>query len=160
MALHFLPIYNCFYWSMSSSGNQQPIEALVNVENQKSEASFFQILDMVFCIYFSIDSNKSAIYLAGFIGWTRLFCIVRFPWFPWYIIGLVHTGYSFWDQLHNFLHKFTWIVLSVHKLNKLGKFWYIYGQLLNIMSSYGWYKKVYNDLIIVNLHFICDFKRS
>ena len=23
----------------------------------------------------------------------------------------------------NFLHKFTWIVLSVHKLNKVGKFW-------------------------------------
>ena len=33
------------------------------------------------------------------------------------------TGYSFWDRLRNFLHKFTWIVLSVHKLNKLGKFW-------------------------------------
>ena len=33
------------------------------------------------------------------------------------------TGYSFWDGLHKFLHKFTWIVLSVHKLNKLGKFW-------------------------------------
>ena len=35
------------------------------------------------------------------------------------------TGYSFWDWLLNFLHKFTWIVLSVHKLNKLGKFWAI-----------------------------------
>ena len=34
-----------------------------------------------------------------------------------------HTGYSFWDRLRNFLHKFTWIVLSVHKLNKLDKFW-------------------------------------
>ena len=33
------------------------------------------------------------------------------------------TGYSFWDRLHNFLHKFIWIVFSVHKLNKLGKFW-------------------------------------
>ena len=32
------------------------------------------------------------------------------------------TGNSFWDRLCNFLHKFTWIVLSVHKLNKLGKF--------------------------------------
>ena len=32
------------------------------------------------------------------------------------------TGYSFWDRLRK-LHKFTWIVLSVHKLNKLGKFW-------------------------------------
>ena len=32
------------------------------------------------------------------------------------------TGYSFWDRLRNFLHKFIWIVLSVHKLNKLGKF--------------------------------------
>ena len=33
------------------------------------------------------------------------------------------TGYYFWDRLRNFLHKFTRIVLSVHKLNKLGKFW-------------------------------------
>ena len=39
---------------------------------------------------------------------------------------------SFWDWLRNFLHKFSWIGLSVHKLNKLGKFWQIYGQLLNI----------------------------
>ena len=41
------------------------------------------------------------------------------------IVFFVHhfTGYSFWDRLRNFLHKFTWIVLSVHKLNKLGKFW-------------------------------------
>ena len=32
------------------------------------------------------------------------------------------TGYSFflWNRLRNFLHTFTWIVLSVHKLNKLG----------------------------------------
>ena len=33
------------------------------------------------------------------------------------------TGYSFLDWLRNFLHKFTWILLSLHKLNKLGKFW-------------------------------------
>ena len=32
-------------------------------------------------------------------------------------------GYSFWDRLPNLLHKFTWIVLSVHKLNKLDNFW-------------------------------------
>ena len=51
------------------------------------------------------------------------------------------TGYSFWDWLRIFLLKFTWIVLIVHKLKKLGKFWKIYGQLLNIMSSYGWYEK-------------------
>ena len=35
----------------------------------------------------------------------------------------------------------TQIVLSVHKLNKLGKFWWIHGQLLSIMSLYGWYQK-------------------
>ena len=33
------------------------------------------------------------------------------------------TGDSFWDPLRNFLYKFTRIVLSVYKLNKLGKFW-------------------------------------
>ena len=36
------------------------------------------------------------------------------------------TGYSFWDRLRNFLHKFTWIVLSVQKLNKLGKYVYVF----------------------------------
>ena len=35
------------------------------------------------------------------------------------------TGYSFWDRFHNFLHRFTWIVLALHKLNKLGKLWTI-----------------------------------
>ena len=35
----------------------------------------------------------------------------------------LRTGYSFWDRLHNYLHKFPWIVLSVHKLNKIWKFW-------------------------------------
>ena len=41
------------------------------------------------------------------------------------ISGLVLTltGYSFWDRLRSFLHKFTRIVLSVHNLNKPGKFW-------------------------------------
>ena len=39
------------------------------------------------------------------------------------VLILTYTGYSFWDRLRIFLHKFTWIVLSVHKLNKLGKFW-------------------------------------
>ena len=52
------------------------------------------------------------------------------------------TGYSFWDRLRNFLHKFTSIVFSVHKLNKLGKFWWIYGQLLNIMSNHGGYGNI------------------
>ena len=36
---------------------------------------------------------------------------------------VISTGYCFWDRLRNLLHKFTWTVLSVHKLNKLGKFW-------------------------------------
>ena len=49
---------------------------------------------------------------------------------------------------------FTRIVFSVLKLNKLGKLWQIYGQLLNIMSSYGWYEKVYNNPIIINLYWI------
>ena len=66
-------------------------------------------------------------------------------------LSLSFTGYSFWDRLRNSLHKFTWIVLSDHKL--LGKYWQIYGQLLNIVSSYGWCKdKVYDNLIIINLY--------
>ena len=39
------------------------------------------------------------------------------------VYRLGSTCYSFWDLLHIFLHKFTWIVLSVYKLNKLGKLW-------------------------------------
>ena len=38
-------------------------------------------------------------------------------------LGNADTGYSFWDWLRNFLHKFPWIILSVHKLNKIWKFW-------------------------------------
>ena len=64
-----------------------------------------------------------------------------FSFFVAFLENLNFTGYSFWDRLRNFFHKFTRIVLSVHKLNKVGKFWLIYGQLLNIMSSYGWYGK-------------------
>ena len=64
--------------------------------------SFFQILDMVFCIYFSIDSNKSAIYLAGFIGWTRLFCIVPFPWFHRcvYILDTSASKYIHYNNIY------------------------------------------------------------
>ena len=43
--------------------------------------------------------------------------------FTFYLYCSYQRRYSFWDRLCNFLHKFTWIVLSVHKLNKLGKFW-------------------------------------
>ena len=60
---------------------------------------------------------------------------------PQHKFDIVCTGYSFWDRLCNFLHKSTWLVLSVHNLNKLGKFWQIYEQLLNIVSSYGWYEE-------------------
>ena len=60
---------------------------------------------------------------------VKLFKSVNFDYLPIIMNSLnfgAHyiTGFSFWDRLHNFLHKFTWIVLSVHKLNKLGKFMY------------------------------------
>ena len=38
---------------------------------------------------------------------------------------------------------------TIYKLNKLGKFWYIYGQLLNIVSRY-----VYDVLIVINLYLV------
>ena len=62
-----------------------------------------------------------------------------------------NTGYSFWDRLRNFLNKLTWIVLSVHKLNKLGnsgKFMdncWISCQVMDDME------KFYDDLMIINL---------
>ena len=59
------------------------------------------------------------------------------------------TGYSFWDRLRNFSHKFTWIVLPVNKFNKLGKLgmdncWISCQVMADI-------KKVYDDLKIINL---------
>ena len=53
------------------------------------------------------------------ISWRRIFKSLLLPFY----VNVTDTGYSFWDQLCNFLHKFTRIVLSVHKLNKPGKFW-------------------------------------
>ena len=62
--------------------------------------------------------------------------------FLWY----VHTYKLFFlRSIAEFLQKFTWIVLSVHKLNKLGKFW-ISCQVMADM------KKVYDDIIIINLY--------
>ena len=60
------------------------------------------------------------------------------------------TGYSFWDRLRNFLHKFTLIVLD-NKLNKLDKFWYIYEQLLISCQVMADMEIFYEDLIIINL---------
>ena len=52
-------------------------------------------------------------------AWTK---IVPWPRVRYHEL-LIQIMYSFWDRFRNFLHKFTWIVLSVHNLNKLGKFW-------------------------------------
>ena len=62
------------------------------------------------------------------------------------------TGYSFWDRLRNFLHKFTRIELSVHKLTNWvnsGKFMDNCWISCQVMSDM---KKVYDDLIIINLY--------
>ena len=56
--------------------------------------------------------HKFKIWICGYLGACYLKLAIS-----------LSTGYSFWDRLRNFLLKFTWIVLSVHKLNKLGKFW-------------------------------------
>ena len=64
--------------------------------------------------------------------------------------GKRYTGYSFWYRLRNFLHKFTWIVLSVHKLKKLGKFWFMDNCWIScqVMADM---KKVYNALLMIEL---------
>ena len=46
------------------------------------------------------------------------------------------TGYSFWYWLRIFLHKFAWIVFSVHKLNNLGK-------LLNLWTFAEYHVKLW-----------------
>ena len=69
--------------------------------------------------------NLSAIlWLVEIVGEGQNFCS-----------GRLSHNYTlfFFDRLRNLLHKFTWIVMSVH--NKLGKFWQIYGQMQNIISS-------------------------
>ena len=51
-------------------------------------------------------------------------CFILFDCLIWSVEECCPSNdYSFWYRLCNFLHKLTWIVLSVHKLNKLGKFW-------------------------------------
>ena len=63
------------------------------------------------------------------------------------------TGYSFWDWLRNFLHKFTWIVcqfISWTNWVNSGKFMdscWISCQVMAYM------KKVYDNLIIINLYY-------
>ena len=62
------------------------------------------------------------------------------------------TGYSFWDQLGNFLHKFSWIFcqfISWTKWVNSGKFMDNCWILCQIMADI---KKVYDNLIINNLY--------
>ena len=63
-------------------------------------------------------------------SYWKIIHLIAIPSISGHQYDFFDTGYSFWDRLRNFLHKFTWIVhrerrivLSVHKLNKLGKFW-------------------------------------
>ena len=63
----------------------------------------------------------------------------------------VCTGYSFWDWFRNFWLKFTWIVLPVHKLNKLGKFMDNCWISCQVMADM---EKFYDNLIIINLYLI------
>ena len=61
------------------------------------------------------------------------------------------TDYSFWDRLHDFLHKFTWIVFSFHNWTNwvnFGKFMdnsWISCQVMADMQNF------YDNLIIINL---------
>ena len=66
------------------------------------------------------------------------------------------TPYSFWDRLSNFLHKFTWIVLSFISWTN----WVNSGKCMDncwiscqVMADMN---KVYDDLIIINLYCIED----
>ena len=61
------------------------------------------------------------------------------------------TGYSSWDWLRDFIHKFTWIVLSVHKLNKLGKFGKFMDNCWISCQDMADMENTYNNLIIINL---------
>ena len=51
MALHFSPFFHCFYWSLASSGSQQPIKPLENW--QKMECHVFKFWIMLVGIYFT-----------------------------------------------------------------------------------------------------------
>ena len=70
------------------------------------------------------------------------------------MVYCVCTGYSFWDRLRDFLHKITWIVLSVSKWVNSGKFMDNCCISCQIMADM---KKGYDDLIIINLYCRSDF---
>ena len=57
----------------------------------------------------------------------------------------------FLRSIGQFLHKFTWIVFSVQKLNKLGNFTDNFWKSCQVMADM---KKVYDDLTIINLYFL------
>ena len=63
------------------------------------------------------------------------------------------TGYSFRDRLCNFLHKFTWIVLSVHKTGYfLVNFWTIAEYQVKLWLIWKKFTTTYYYLIIINLY--------
>ena len=73
---------------------------------------------------FQLDPRSLASFLVKVRNWKNEGNAGRSA-LAWSVRGIHKkwTGYSFWDRLRHFLQKFTRIVLSVHEVNKLGKFW-------------------------------------
>ena len=96
-----------------------------------------QISNDLNSLFFShyINNFRHKMYIKNFKNMQTLFYVKLFKFAEWVFCltcspklnrkenNVKCTGYTFWDRLRNFLHKFTWIVLSVHKFNKLDKFW-------------------------------------
>ena len=135
LRLQIIMLYEIFKTFLSSrlpwSWAKIKVEAVIKIWSVKNLISYRKIWRILFVTYVSHVTDLQ-ILTDDNCSWA--ICLDKF-------FSHFDTNYSFWDQLRNFLHKFTWIVLSANKLNKLGKFCWIYGQLLNIMSSNGWYEK-------------------
>ena len=152
---------------MSSNGSCQDKAEKKDIKKKKKASWTIPTLPFSICLLFPWDDVLTFFSLTYYTGcWcSYLFLTTTIFVFQWQILTffilmikawtkivpwprvryhelLIQIMYSFWVRFRNFLHKFTWIVLSVHKSNILGKFWKIYGQLLNIISSYGWYGKL------------------
>ena len=71
--------------------------------------------------------------------------------------ALISTGYSFWDRLRNFLHKLIFqFISSTNRVNS-GKFMDNCWISCQIMAGM---KKVYKDLIIINLYQLVQIKTA
>ena len=120
------------YWPLALWQSDQSLKGYVISQSMvrpfqlcRTESLFRFVLDICIALY----QNEDRYSCLTHISLTEEFKLrqqhIRKGWekpLRKYVKLLQGAGYSFWDRLRKFLHKFTWIVLSVHKLNKVVKY--------------------------------------